>query len=264
MDVAVEAGAIRYRVRDGKGSRELPRWAVLHIRNLSLDGVLGASPIRLAREAIGLSLATEEAAARLWGSGGVPREAIRIPGITQPEQWEQWRAVVERVRGGLEGSHRVQVLPAEWQLDRIGIPPADAEYIETRRFQILDIARIYRVPPHMLGLLEKSSYASIEQQAIEFVQHALLPWLRRIEQAIRRDVIPPWEPDLYAEHLVDGLLRGDIESRYRAYAIARQWGWMSANEIRARENMEPIPGGDRYLEPLNMAAIASTGGQGGQ
>lgn len=260
--VKVEDGKVVYELYNGKTSERLARSRVLHIRGLSLDGITGLSPIGLAKEAIGVGLAAEEAAARFWAAGGTPRELLKVPGITDPEQWKQWRDAVERIRGGLEGSHRVQVLPAEWSTDKIGIPPSDAEFIETRNFQILEIARIFRVPPHKLGILEKASYASIEQQSIEFVQDSLLPWLRRFEQAIRRDVLPPWEPDLFVEHLVDGLLRGDIESRYRAYATARQWGWLSVNDIRRLENMEPIPGGDSYLMPLNMMPV-NPGGNGG-
>jgi HK97 family phage portal protein len=263
VGIEVVNGQLRYHVmQQDLTTRTIPRSGILHVRGLSRDGIVGMSPIAAAREAIGLALAQEEAAARFWRGGAAPRIAILIPGISDPETWDRWRTAIERHRRGLEGGDRISVFPADWKVDKIGISPQDAEFIESRKFQVLEIARLFRVPPHKLGLVERMSYSSLEQQSIEFLTDSLLPWLRRIESALKRDVIPPWERDLYPEHLVDAIVRGDIKSRYEAYATARQWGWMSANEIRERENLNALAGeaGDTYLVPLNMAPVGAAGG----
>jgi len=265
VGIEVINGQLRYRLlQQDLTIKTLPRSSVLHVRGLSRDGIVGMSPITAAREAIGLALAQEQAAARFWRGGAAPRIAILIPGISDPETWERWRLAIERHRRGLEGGDRISVFPADWKVDKIGISPQDAEFIESRKFQVLEIARIFRVPPHKLGIVERMSYSSLEQQSTEFLTDSLLPWLSRLESAIKRDVIPPWERDLYPEHLVDAIVRGDIKSRYEAYATARQWGWMSANEIRERENLNALaPGaGDAYLVPLNMAPVGAAGGGG--
>jgi hypothetical protein len=147
----------------------------------------------------------------------------------------------------------VAILEEGMKLDKIGIPPNDAQFLETRKFQAVEIARIFRVPPHLIGDLDRATFSNIEQQSLEFVIHTIRPWLVRIEQAISRSLLMPEERRTYfAEFLVDGLLRGDTASRYAAYATGRQWGWLSINDVRERENMNPVDGGDAYLEPLNM------------
>jgi len=263
VGIELTDGQLRYRLlRADLSIRTLPRSAVFHVRGMSRDGIVGLSPIAAAREAVGLALAQEEASARFWRGGGAPRIAVLIPGISDPETWERWRLAIERHRRGIEGGDRISVFPADWRIDKMGISPEDAEFIESRKFQVMEIARIFRVPPHKVGLVERMSYSSLEQQSIEFLTDSLLPWLRRIESAIKRDVIPPWERDLYAEHLVDAIVRGDIKSRYEAYAVGRQWGWLNVNEIREKENLNALDGsaGTDYLVPLNMAPVGGAGG----
>lgn len=144
----------------------------------------------------------------------------------------------------------------------ISISPEQAQFLETRKFQINEIARIFRVPPHMVGDLDKSSFSNIEQQSLEFVKYTLDPWVVRWEQSIQRTLLTPAEKKSYfVKFNVEGLLRGDYQSRMTGYATARQNGWMSANDIRELENLDRIPaeeGGDLYLVNGNMVPIIGT------
>jgi hypothetical protein len=159
----------------------------------------------------------------------------------------------------LDNAHRIAILEEGMKVHEIGIPPEDAQFLETRKFQVTDIARIYRIPPHMIGDLEKATFSNIEHQSIDFVVHSLRPWLVRWERRINNQLVAVNERGkIFAEFLVDGLLRGDIASRYQAYAIGRQNGWLSANDVRAFENLNPIEGGDVYLVPLNMVPAGTS------
>lgn len=246
---------------DGTGA-VLPAYRVLHIPGLGFDGLMGYSPVRLAREAIGLGLAAEEFGARFFANDARPGAVLEYPGKLSKEAKDNLRRSWEEMHQGLNKRHRIAILEEGMKLHEIGIPPEDAQFLETRKFQVVEIARIFRVPPHMLADLERSTFSNIEHQSIEFVVHTIRPWLVRWEQVINWKLFTEAERKIYfAEFLVDGLLRGDIESRYRAYAVARQWGWMSANDIRELENMNPVPGGDVYLIPLNMVPAGSGGAE---
>lgn len=227
---------------------------VFHIKSLSLDGVLGLSPIAQAREAVGLSLATEEYGAKFFGNGARPGGVLEHPGILKdPEKLrESWNKVYQ----GTRNSHKVAVLEEGMKYHAIGIAPEDAQFLETRKYQVNEICRIFRVPPHLVGDLDRATFSNIEHQSIEFVQHTIRPWLVRWEQAISRSLLDEQERLLYfAKFNVDGLLRGDYKSRMEGYAIGRQNGWMSPNDIRRLEDMPLIPkeqGGDEYLVNGNM------------
>ena len=255
------AKKLRYKLilPDGEGVI-LPGDRVLHIPGLSFDGLVGYSPIRLAREAIGLSLAAEEFGARFFSNGARPGGVLEHPNSLSEEAQKRLRQSWNEMHQGLDKQHRIAILEEGMTYKQIGIPPEDAQFLETRKFQLNEIARIYRVPPHMIGDLDKATYSNIEQQSIDFVVNTIRPWLVRWEQAINSKLLTPSEQKKYfAEFKVDGLLRGDIESRYKAYATARQWGWMSANDVRELENMNPIEGGDVYLIPLNMIPADGSG-----
>lgn len=263
MTVKREEGELRYyyQLPDGT-TAALRQQQVLHIRGLGGDGVVGYSPIRLAREAIGLALATEEFGARFFGDGAHPGGIVEYPGKLSDQAYQRYKESVQEAYGGLGKAHRLMVLEEGLKYTQVGIPPEDAQFLQTRRYQLEEIARIYRVPPHMVGDLERSTYSNIEHQSIEFVVHTIRPYLVRWEQAIKRDLIPPAErQEHFAEFLVDGLLRGDIKSRYEAYAVGRQNGWLSADDIRELENMNPLPDGQGkvYLVPLNMIPASSAG-----
>jgi HK97 family phage portal protein len=183
------------------------------------------------------------------------------PGKLSEQAHQNLKKSLTEAYSGLGKSHRLMILEEGMKFSQIGIPPEDAQFIDTRRFQNEEIARIFRVPPHMLADLQKATFSNIEHQSIEFVMHTMVPWLKRWEQAIKRDLFLPSERSVYfPEFNVDGLLRGDIKSRYEAYAVGRQNGWLSADDIRELENMNPLPDGQGkvYLTPLNMVPVTST------
>lgn len=240
---------------------------VFHLKGLSLDGVKGISPIAQAREAVGLALATEEYGAKFFGNGARPGGVLEHPGILKdPEKLrESWNKVYQ----GTRNSHKVAVLEEGLKYHSIGIAPEDAQFLETRKYQVNEICRIFRVPPHLVGDLERATFSNIEHQSIEFVQHTIRPWLVRWEQEISRSLLDESERLLYfARFNVDGLLRGDYKSRMEGYAIGRQNGWLSINDIRKLEDMSLVPadkGGDDYLVNGNMtAAKIEEGGNNGE
>jgi len=233
---------------------------VMHIPGFGYDGVVGYSPITLARQAIGLAMATEEYGSRFFGNGARPGGVLKHPLKLSEEAYSRLSKSWDRRHQGLENSQRVAILEEGMDYAAIGIPPEDAQFLETRKFQVNEIARLYRIPPHMIGDLDRATFSNIEHQGIEFVVHTLQPWLVRWEQAIYRDLLSQAERKTYfAEHLVTALLRGDTKSRYEAYAVGRQNGWLSANDVRELENMNPVDGGDVYLVPLNMVPAGDVG-----
>lgn len=257
--------AIKYTYTNNKGlTKTYSPKQIFHIPAFSFDGIIGVSPITYAREAMGLALATEEFGARFFGNGARPGGVLEHPGVLKdPEKLrESWNKVYQ----GTANSHKVAVLEEGMKYHEIGMSPEDSQFLQTRSFQIAEICRIFRVPPHMVGDLSRSTFSNIEHQSIDFVVHTIRPWLVRWEQAITRALLNEEERTIYyAKFNVDGLMRGDFVTRMNGYAIARQNGWMSANEIRALENMNKIPadqGGDLYLLNGNMisAMDAGTGG----
>ena len=239
----------------------LSPYDVLHIPGLGFDGLVGYSPIAMAKNAIGLAIATEEFGAKFFANGAAPSGVLEHPGtIKNPTKVrEAWQSQF----GGSSNSGKVAVLEEGMKYTPISISPEQAQFLETRKFQINEIARIFRVPPHMVGDLEKSSFSNIEQQSLEFVKYTLEPWLVRWEQSMIRSLLTPSEKQEYfIKFNVDGLLRGDYASRMSGYATARQNGWMSANDIRELENMDRIPaeeGGDLYLINGNMLPLGNAG-----
>ena len=234
---------------------------VLHIPGLGFDGLVGYSPIAMAKNAIGLAIATEEYGAKFFANGAAPSGVLEHPGtIKDPTKVrEAWMSQF----GGSANSGKVAVLEEGMKYTPISISPEQAQFLETRKFQINEIARIFRVPPHMVGDLEKSSFSNIEQQSLEFVKYTLDPWVIRWEQSIQRSLLNAEEKKRYfSKFNVEGLLRGDYQSRMNGYAIGRQNGWMSANDIRELENLDRIPaedGGDLYLINGNMLPLKNAG-----
>lgn len=230
---------------------------VLHIPGLGFDGLVGYSPIAMAKNAIGMTIACEEYGAKFFANGAAPGGVLEHPGtIKDPQRVrESWQSTF----GGSGNSNKIAVLEEGMKYTPIGISPEQAQFLETRKFQINEIARIFRVPPHMVGDLEKSSFSNIEQQSLEFVKYTLDPWIVRWEQSIRRALLSSEEKQKYfVKFNLEGLLRGDYQSRMNGYAIGRQNGWMSANDIRELENQDRIPaeeGGDLYLVNGNMLPI---------
>ncbi len=246
-------GRLRYQVlQDNNTKRPFNQEDIFHLRGPSKDGITGMSVADYATDSFGLTMAAEQYSGRFFRNDSRPGGALRTPNKLSKE-------AAGRLKSGWEAAHtagnqhRVAVLEEGLEWQQIGIAPETAQLLESREFQAEDVCRWFRVPPHMVGLTSKATSwgSGIEQMSIGFVTYTLVPWLTRWTQTISRDLI--LAPQLYyAAFIVEGLLRGDIGSRYNAYAIGRQWGWMSVNEIRAKENMNPIPGGDVYLQPMNM------------
>lgn len=246
---------------DHYGTVTLRRQDVLHIPGLGFDGLVGHSPIAMAKNAVGMTIACEEYGASFFANGAHPGGVLEHPGVLKDpaKVRESWQAVY----GGSKNAGKVAVLEEGMKYQQIGIPPEEAQFLETRKFQINEIARLYRIPPHMVGDLEKSSFSNIEQQSLEFVKYTLEPWVVRWEQALMRSLLLPEEKKQFFIRMnVDGMLRGDYQSRMNGYAIGRQNGWMSANDIREMEDLNPISeeeGGNLYLINGNMTKLKDAG-----
>jgi HK97 family phage portal protein len=231
-------------------------------RVLHVSAMLGLSPISQAKEALGLTMSAEEYGARFFANDSRPGGVLEHPGHLSKEAAERLRTSFESYHAGLANRHRVAVLEEGLKWQQIGLDPGDSQFLETRKFQVGEIARLYGVPPHMIGDTEKSTSwgTGIEQQNIGFVTYSLRSWLTRWEQEINKTLLTEDErKNYFMEFLVDGLLRGDINSRYTAYATARQNGWLNGNEIREFENMNPVEGLDEYLVNGNMIPADQTG-----
>ncbi|MCD8209130.1 MAG: phage portal protein [Bacteroidales bacterium] len=236
---------------------------VFHIPGLGFDGLVGYSPIAIAKNTIGLTMATEEYGAKFFANGATPGGILEYPGVIKD---------IDKVRddwnngfSGAENSSRVAILEEGMKYTPISINPDEAQFLDTRKFQIDEIARIFRVPPHMIGDLEHSTFSNIEEQSLEFVTYSLQPWLVRWEQAIERSLFRKNEKGKYfAKFNVDGLLRGNYKSRMDGYAVGIQNGFMSPNDVRRLEDMDLIPdelGGNNYMCNGNMINIGDVGKQ---
>ncbi len=234
---------------------------ILHIPGLGFDGLIGYSPIAMAKNAIGMALATEEYGAKFFSNGANPGGVLEHPGVVKDPHRirDSWNQVYQ----GTSNAHRVAVLEEGMKFSPIGIPPEQAQFLETRKYQTEEICRIFRVPPHLVGDLERATFSNIEHQSISFVVHTIRPWLVRIEQSINKALFSEEERHKYfVSFLVEGLLRGDYESRMRGYSIGIQNGFMSPNDVRSLENMNPIPsdeGGNTYMVNGNMLKLKDVG-----
>ena len=221
---------------------------VLHVPGLGFDGLVGYSPIAMAKNAIGLAIAAEEYGSKFYANGAAPSGVLEHPGVLKDpgKIRENWTAVY----GGANNAHKVCVLEEGMTYKPISLPPEDSQFLSTRQFGVEEICRIFRVPPHMVQDLAHATYSNIEHQSIDFVVHTLTPWLVRFEQAIVKDLLVETEQDEYfAKFNVDGLLRGDYQSRMNGYATGISNGFLSPNDIHRLENMDLIPvedGGDDY------------------
>lgn len=247
----LENRRLRYQVHDGYDKRTISQDQMFHLRGLSLDGVMGINPIAYARNAIGLAVAAETHGANLFNNGAKPGGVLEHPGKLDEPAARRLRADWESMHAGAANAGRTAVLEGGMKYHEVGMTSEDAQFLESRQFQVIEICRIFRVPPHMVYDLMRATFSNIEHQGLEFVQYSLMPWLVRWEAGITKSLIAD-DDTYFAEHVVDGLQRGDTQSRYGSYATARQWGWLSINEIRSLENMNPIEDGDTHLQPLNM------------
>ena len=260
-----EAGRIVYRYTTEGKVIEFPREAIWHIPGMGFDGLVGYSPVAMMRNTMGLSLAAEEYGATFFKNNATPAGYIKHPGTfgRGPDGQSRLQRFKEAWQAAYGGKNRgkVAILEDGMEYQAISMPNSDAQFLETRKFQVAEIARVYRVPPHMIGDLDKATFSNIEHQGIEFAMHTIRPWLVRIEQSADKELLlPPEKGRYYSGFNMDGLMRGDYKSRMEGYAIARQNGWMSANDICRREDMDTIPaedGGDLYLVNGNMISLAA-------
>lgn len=228
-------------------------YEMLHFVGLSFNGLTGKSPLSMAREAVAIGLAAQEYGARFYSNGANAGGVITAPGRLNTEVVKRLRESWNRAQSGNSNSHSTAILEEGMKYEKIGLDPEAAQFLQSRKFQVNEIARIFRIPPSYLADLENSSTrANTEQQAIQFVRDCITPYVRRMEVELNRKLFREDEPNLYAYFLMEGLMRGDQKARYEAYAVARNWGWLSVNDIRDLENLNPVEGGDIYLQPLNM------------
>jgi HK97 family phage portal protein len=237
-----------------------PAEEILHIRGLSSDGILGRSVISDARDVIGIAQATQEYAGRLFKNDATPGVVIQSPKPLGKEAAARLRDSWNDAFAGSGNARRTAVLEDGLTVEKLSMTADDAQFLETRKFTRSEIAGLFGVPAHLIGDLERSTFSNIEHQGIEFATHCIRPWVVNWEQAIARALLTA-PRKYFAEFNLDALTRGDLKSRYDAYAIGRNWGWLSANDIRALENMNAIDGGDTYLQPLNMQRAGAPAAQ---
>jgi len=255
IEVVGDRLVYHYRLPDGKLER-IPGDNILHIRALGTDGLLGLSPIALARQTVGLGLAAEEFGARFFGNGANVGGVLQHPGVLSEEAYKRLKASTHEEYGGLSNAMRMMILEEGLTYQRVGIPPEDAQFLQTRQFQVTDVARWYGIQPHLIADLERSTNNNIEHQGIEFVVHTIRPWLVNWEQEIAASLFTEVERRrFFAEFSAEGLLRGDAAARSQLYTSLFNVGAMSPNDIREKENMNPVDGGDEYFVQLNMVPV---------
>jgi HK97 family phage portal protein len=239
----------------------LPQRDMLHLRGLGAEGLVGYSIAQLAAESLGFSLAVQQFGAAFFGKGANMSGVLHHPANLSPEAQDRLRQSWKETYQGLDQSFEVVVLEEGMKYERLGIPPNDAQMLETRAFQVREVARWFRMPPHKIADLEHASYSNIEQQSLEYVGDTLMPWTVRWEQELKRKLFAD-EPEVFAEHLFSGLLRGDQAARSTFYRERFNLGSLSPNDIRELENENPIPGpeGDAYYMQLNMTTLKQIGG----
>jgi HK97 family phage portal protein len=234
---------------------------VLHIPGLGFDGLVGYSPIAMAKNSIGMAMATEEYGATFFKNGANPSGILSMPGVVKDP--EKIRNSWEAGFGGSSNSNKVAILEEGMTYTPISISPEQAQFLETRKFQLDEIARIFRIPPHMIGDLEHATFSNIEQQSLEFVTYTLEPWLVRWEQSMQRSLLSPGEKESYFIRFnVDGLLRGDYQSRMNGYSTGIQNGIFSVNDVRELENMDLLSdeeGGNIHVLNGNVVKLADAG-----
>jgi HK97 family phage portal protein len=258
IQIVERDGRLMYQYQLPEAIRWFTDAEIWHLRSLGADGRIGYSPVSLHRQGVGLAMAQEIYSARFFGKGATPGGVLEHPGQLSDQARTNLRESWEGTHGGLGRSHKVAILEEGLKWSAIGMSNLDAQYIEGRKFQVTEIARMFRIPPHMVGDLERATFSNIEHQGLEFVIYTMMPWLVNWEQSILQTLFLPADRQrFFPEFLLSGLLRGDTEVRYAAYAVARQNGWLSANDIRELENMNPVEGGDTYLVPLNLIPVRS-------
>ena len=226
---------------------------IWHVRIFTLDGLTGLSPIAYAKQAVGLGLATEEHGSRLFGNGAVTSGVLQTDQYLKDDAWERLKTDFENRHQGLVNAHKPMILEMGLKWQQISMTSEDAQFLETRKFQLEEICRIFRVPLHMIQNTDRATFNNIENLGIGFINYSLVPYLTRIEQRINAGLVKPSKQGVfYAKFNAGALLRGDMKSRFDAYATGINWGIYSPNECRELEELNPREGGDIWLTPMNM------------
>jgi len=246
---------IGYTVLDYDGSRRfLGPENVLHVPGLGFDGLQGYGLIQVALESMGLHKGQETYAARYFANGGHVSATVETDQVLGDESYKRLQGQLTSTLGGLDNAHRIALLEAGLKLKPINLTHEQAQLVESRRFSIEEWARWLNIPPHKLRDLTHATFSNIEHQAIEFVTDTIRPWLVKVEQELNRKLFMQ-RNRFYVKHSIEGLLRGDTKARYEAYSVAISWGWMSQNDVRALEDLNPIEHGDDYWIQLNMQRL---------
>lgn len=243
----------------------VPMRMMHHIKYFSLDGYIGTSPIQTNADVLGLGMAVEQHAAQVFARGTTMSGVIERPkeagAIKSQAAIDKLLAKWTDRYSGVRNAFSVALLQEGMSYKQLSQDNEKAQLLQSRQWTVNEVCRLYKIPPHMIQLLDKSTNNNIEHQGLQYVMYTLLAWLKRHEAAMMRDLLLPSERrDFYIEFNVSSLLRGDQKSRYESYALGRQWGWLSVNDIRRMENMAPVAGGDTYLTPLNMVDTSTVHG----
>jgi HK97 family phage portal protein len=225
---------------------------IIHFRMFSMDGYFGLPVLVYHQLSMGVASAAQMYAQSLYMNGGRPGGVLQYPGELKKDQVDRIRDSWYATHGGPTNAGRIAILEEGMKYEAIGIPPEQLQFIEEQKFSVEQIARIFGVPPHLIGAMDKPTYASVEQQSLEFLRYTLYPYVRCLEQGVDKAML---DPEFSWRFNLDAFERGDIATRYASYAIGRQWGWLNQNEIRTKEDMNTFKGGDEYLSPLNMVAV---------
>ena len=252
-----EDSLIYYKVKDLKEG-VLSDKEILHIVGFSYDGIKGKSPIRIASEALGIATASQDFGANFFGRGANLSGILEHPSRLSDDAANRLRDSWNSRFSGIHNSHQTAILEEGVTFKPIGMPLADAQFIETRRFSVEEIARIFRVPNHLINDLTKSSFNNIEQQSLEFTKYSLTPYLVNWEQELNRKLLSDREQDThFFKFRTNELLRGDADSRADYYRKLFEIGAISPNEIRTMEDMNKIERGDEHFVPLNLGQLGS-------
>lgn len=254
-----------YTIRVDNKDRKFNRDKILHIPGLGFDGLVGYSVISMARKSIGLGMAMETFGSSYFGNGTHPGVIISHPNTLSPQAHSNLKQALTETYSGLGQAHRLMLLQEGMKIESVGVPPEDSQFLESRQFQIPEIARWFNLPPHKLKDLTRSSFSNIESEQQSFYIDSILPWLVRLEQNYNLQLLSSSEKSLtgygrlYFKHIVEGILRGDAAARATFYREMFNIGAMSINEIRGKEDMDPIDGGNIHLVPMNMTSLENAG-----
>jgi HK97 family phage portal protein len=236
--------------------RTLPADKIFHVPGLSFDGISGVTPIQASKETFGHALAAQEFSSRFFSGDATPNGTLEHPGQMSDKAYERFQKSIKEGQSGLKGHHRLMLLEEGMKYAKMSMSPEDSQLLDTTKYSANQICGLFGVPPHMVGLLDRATFTNIEHQGQEFLTNCIYPWTKKWEEAINLRLVMEYErKKFYAEFVSDGYLRGDIAARTTYYSTALQNGWLSVNDIRRKENMNPVPGGDKYFRQLNLTAL---------